>query len=102
MTTLHAAEPTVDQAQSERPDPGLWHNAQIKAVERILAARAAAPDALRVRAELLLAKYAGRSTWVGYEKPRREAWGEIERDLRAMLEETPTEYRPNTNPRSST
>ena len=38
-------------------------------------------DAVR----LLLAKYEGRSKWVGYEQPRREAWSEIENDLRALL-----------------
>jgi hypothetical protein len=37
------------------------------------------------RVRLLLAKYAGRSKWVGYETPRREAWDEIERDLRSIL-----------------
>lgn len=45
-------------------------------------------ERVRVRAELLLSKYAGRSKWVGYEKPRREAWAEIEQDLRALLAET--------------
>jgi len=43
-----------------------------------------APD-LRFDVELLLGKYAGRSKWVGYEQPRREAWAEIERDLRNVL-----------------
>lgn len=45
-------------------------------------------DDLRAAVEVLLAKYAGRSTWVGFEAPRREAWGEIERDLRAALAAT--------------
>lgn len=49
-------------------------------------ARQAAEDRARVRrVGMLLAKYAGRSSWVGYEPPRREAWAEIERDLRAAL-----------------
>lgn len=43
----------------------------------------------RARTSTLLAKYAGRSKWVGFEPARREAWAEIERDLRAALADVP-------------
>lgn len=44
---------------------------------------------LREDARLLLAKYQGRSGWVGYEGPRREAWREIEDDLRWLTRDIP-------------
>lgn len=65
----------------------LDHLAPFIAARESAATRARAEGAAEMSdaVRLLLAKYEGRSKWVGYEQPRREAWSEIENDLRALL-----------------
>jgi hypothetical protein len=51
--------------------------------------RSAESDVKPAEVERLLGKYAGRSGRVGFEQARREAWAEIESDLRWLLRRPP-------------